>query len=117
MWDWLIEHGIFSPMTNVESLMFAAGSSCDLDSVVYNSLLGSWNLSLQALGSAHYLAKLHRQEPALYTATIANPLLRRGYGLLAPERAICTESGADSGAGSDPPLSRLVGDEGVRSAR
>ena len=84
MWDWLIEHGLFSPMTNVESLMFPAGSSCDLDSVVYNSLLGSWNLSLQVLGWAHYLVKLQGQEPALYTATMANPLLRRGYGLLAP---------------------------------
>ena len=29
MWDWLIQYGHFSPLNNVESLMFPAGAACD----------------------------------------------------------------------------------------
>ena len=29
MWDWLIQYGHFSPLNNVESLMFPVGAACD----------------------------------------------------------------------------------------
>ena len=51
MWDWLIQYGHFSPLNNVESLMFPAGAACDADGVVWNRLKGSWNLALQTLRS------------------------------------------------------------------
>lgn len=84
MWDWLIQHGHSSPLNNIESLMFPAGSSCAPDSVVWNHLKGSWNLALQSLGWGRYLAERGGQIPILWQATTANPLLRNGYRLLAP---------------------------------
>jgi hypothetical protein len=84
MWDWLINYGYFSPLTNVESLMFRAGSGCDSATLVWNQLKGSWNLSLQTLGWGRYLAERDGQVPILWQATTANPLLSKGYSLLAP---------------------------------
>ena len=90
MWDWLMDHGLFSPLTNPESLMFTAGSDCDPDKPVWNHLKGSWNLSLQALGWGRYLAEGDGRVPVLWQATTASPLLRRGYEVLAPEGAVST---------------------------
>jgi hypothetical protein len=84
MWDWLIENGHFSPLNNVESLMFKAGAGCDSESVTWNQLKGSWNLSLQTLGWGRYLAERGGQVPVLWQATMSNPFLRYGYLLLAP---------------------------------
>jgi hypothetical protein len=84
MWDWLMKHGPFSPLNNVESLMFPAGSDCDSAVMVWNQLKGSWNLSLQTLGWGRYLAERSGQVPVLWQATTENPFLRRGYDLLVP---------------------------------
>jgi hypothetical protein len=82
MWEWLINHGFFSPLNNVESLMFPEKSGCDADSVVWNQLKGSWNLALQTLGWGRYLAQRRGESPILWQATIANPLLHTGHSLL-----------------------------------
>ena len=87
LWKWLIDAGYFSPLNNVESLMFLAGSNCDSTSVLWNHLKGSWNLSLQTLGWGRYLAERRGQAPILWQASLANPLLRKGYLLLVPYRA------------------------------
>jgi len=83
-WDWLINHGFFTPLNNAESLVFPASLSCDYSTMFWNQLKGSWNLSLQTLGWGRYLAERGGQVPILWQATTANPLLRRGYLLLAP---------------------------------
>jgi hypothetical protein len=90
MWNWLITYGHFSPLNNVESLMFPAGASCDSAGVVWNQLKGSWNLALQTLGWGRYLAERRGQVPVLWQATMANAFFREGYLLLAP-------GGLDSG--------------------
>jgi len=82
MWEWLINHGFFSPLNNVESLMFSGKSGCDADSVVWNQLKGSWNLALQTLGWGRYLAERRGEFPILWSATMANPLLHAGHFLL-----------------------------------
>ncbi len=87
MWDWLIQYGHFSPLNNVESLMFLVDSNCDPDTTLWNHLKGSWNLSLQSLGWGRYLAERNGQVPSLWQATMANSFLRRGYFLLVPNRA------------------------------
>ena len=85
MWDRLIDDGYFSPLTNVESLMYPARSGCDSAEMVWNQLKGSWNLSLQTLGWGRYLAERDDQIPILWQATKANPLLSQGYLLLVPD--------------------------------
>jgi hypothetical protein len=82
MWEWLINHGFFSPLNNVESLMFSGKSGCDADSAIWNQLKGSWNLALQALGWGRYLAERRGEFPILWSATMANPLLHAGHFLL-----------------------------------
>ena len=84
MWDWLIANGHFSPLNNVESLMFPAGLNCDPTTIEWNQLKGSWNLSLQTLGWGRYLAERDEQVPILWQAVDRNPLLLKGYALLAP---------------------------------
>ena len=84
MWDWLIQHGYFSPLTNVESLMFDAGTNCDPNQATWNSLKGSWNLLLQTLGWGRYLAERRGETSVLWQAVTVNPFLRNGYRLLAP---------------------------------
>jgi len=84
MWDWLMNAGYFTPLNDVESLMFPAGSACDASTAAWNQLKGSWNLSLQTLGWGRYLAERRGQVPILWQAAAANPLLQQGYRLLAP---------------------------------
>lgn len=83
MWDWLIAEGYFTPLTNVESLMFPAGASGEPNAVAWNHLKGSWNLALQSLGWGRYLAERNEQVPALWQAATTNPFLSKGYRLLA----------------------------------
>jgi len=90
MWDWLVVFGYFTPLNNVESLVLPADSSCDQPTVLWNQLKGSWNLSLQTLGWGRYLAERSEQVPILWQATTANPLLRSGYLLLAPNELSAT---------------------------
>ena len=90
MWDWLIDEGYFTPLNNVESLVFP-GSGCDSATPVWNQLKGSWNLSLQTLGWGRYLAERDGQVPVLWQATTANALLREGYLLLVPGGPASTE--------------------------
>ena len=84
MWGWLIQNGFFSPLNNVESLIFPAGSGCAAENVEWNSLKGSWNLALQTLGWGRYLAERDGKIPAGWQATLVNPFLRGGYLVLAP---------------------------------
>lgn len=86
MWTWLIEYGYFSPLNNVESGLFPRISECETDTLVWNHLKGSWNLSLQTLGWGRYLAEQRNLVPILWQATTTNPLLRKGYLLLVPNR-------------------------------
>lgn len=88
MWDWLITNGYFSPLTNVESLAFQDNQNCDPQSVDWNQLKGSWNLSLQTLGWGCYLAERDGKVPALWQAETTNPLLQKGYDLLAPNGSV-----------------------------
>jgi hypothetical protein len=87
MWEWLINHGYFSPLNNVESLMFSGKSGCDSDSIVWNHLKGSWNLALQTLGWGRYLAERRGLTPVLWQTTTANPLLHAGHSLLSKRPA------------------------------
>jgi hypothetical protein len=82
MWDWLIANGYFSPLNNVESLMFPTGSDCGPAAIEWNQLKGSWNLSLQTLGWGRYLAERDGQVLVLWQAIITNSLLKNGYTLL-----------------------------------
>lgn len=85
MWTWLINQGHFSPLNNVESLFFPAGSTCNANEAQWNQLKGSWNLALQTLGWGRYLAERRGQVPTLWRATFNNRFLRDGYLLLAPK--------------------------------
>jgi len=83
MWNWLMDAGYFSPLTNVESLAFPDNSNCGADSLVWNQLKGSWNLSLQTLGVGRYLAEQKGEIPILWQAAITNSFLQEGYHILA----------------------------------
>lgn len=84
MCNWLIGGGFFSPLNNVESLMFPVDANCASTEVVWNHLKGSWNLSLQTLGWGRYLAERAGQTPILWQAALANDFLQPGYLRLAP---------------------------------
>jgi hypothetical protein len=88
MWGWLTQYGYFSPLTNVESLMFPVGAGCDPASAAWNQLKGSWNLALQTLGWGRYLAERRGQVFVLWQAAMENAFLRDGYRLLAPDGLI-----------------------------
>lgn len=83
MWKWLIDNGLFTPLNNVESMMFPPGASCDRSGVVWNHGKLSWNLALQTLGWGRYLAERQGLKPVLWRAVTENPLLLDGYCLLA----------------------------------
>ena len=84
MWSWLIDNDLFTPLNNVESLMFPADAiSCSADEVVWNELKGSWNLALQTLGWGRYLAREQREWPVLWQAMQNNEFLAGGYDLAA----------------------------------
>jgi hypothetical protein len=82
MWDWLMTHGYFSPLNNVESLQFIDNSGCDSSSVIWNQLKGSWNLSLQTLGWGNYLVKSKGEVSVLWEAAVDNSFLKQGYDIL-----------------------------------
>ncbi|MCA9950035.1 MAG: carbohydrate-binding protein [Anaerolineales bacterium] len=86
MWAWLINQSHFSPLNNMETLMFPAGSSCNANEVEWNQLKGSWNLALQTLGWGRYLAEQRGEMPVLWQAACYNPFLHAGYSLLAPNK-------------------------------
>lgn len=79
MWDWLIDEGPMSPLSNVESLLFPADASCVSDNVHWNALKGSWNLSLQTLGWGRYLAERQGKTSVLWKAANSSLFLRAGY--------------------------------------
>jgi hypothetical protein len=74
LWEWLEERGLSTPLNGVESLMFVDEPACE--DVVWNSLKGSWNLSLQTLGWGRLLAG---ENHPLYAVMWSNDLLSRGY--------------------------------------
>ena len=91
LWQWLMNHGYFTPLTNVESITFAADATCDDAAILeWNQLKGSWNLALQTLGWGRYLAERGGLVPIVWRATTANALLQRGYRLLVPDAAKST---------------------------
>jgi hypothetical protein len=82
LWDWLIREGYFSPLNNIESFLFPAGSNCAAASMKWNQLKGSWNLALQALGWGRYWAEQRGQVSVLWQAARNNSFLENGYNLL-----------------------------------
>jgi hypothetical protein len=84
MWDWLIANGLFTPLNNVESLMFPPGAPCDQTGVVWNHGKLSWNLALQTLGWGRHLAEHQGNVPVLWQAAMENSMVQEGYRLLAP---------------------------------
>lgn len=82
LWQWLLDNGLFTPLNNVESLLFPPGAPCDRSGAVWNSGKLSWNLALQTLGWGRYLAERQGQTPMLWQAATENPLLWGGYCLL-----------------------------------
>jgi len=92
MWDQFIDAGWFSPLTNVESLDFPAGADCASQEAEWNSLKGSWNLSLQTLGWGRFLAERKGETPVLWQAALVDPFLRGGYKILSPNDSYLTVS-------------------------
>lgn len=81
MWRRLLLRGPFSPLNNVESLMFADEPSCATP--VWNDLRGSLNLAFQALGFGR--TRLQGAHP-LYEAVWANPLLHAAHDVMTTPR-------------------------------
>ncbi|HLF00627.1 MAG TPA: hypothetical protein VI547_01530, partial [Anaerolineales bacterium] len=92
MWDWLIDNGYFSPLNNVESLLFQANGNCYPTTVVWNQLKGSWNLSLQTLGWGRYLMERDGQDSTLWQAAKTTTLLHNGYLLLESGGSVSNQS-------------------------
>lgn len=88
MWDRLITQGYFSPLNNVESLMYTPVNSGCTSTAVFNDLKGSWNLALQTLGWGNYLAQKKGEDPSTWLAVGQNAFLRGGYLLLTAERTV-----------------------------
>ena len=86
MWAWLINEGLFSPLNNVESLMFTNGSDCNTSDLSWNQLKGSWNLALQTLGWGRYLAEERGQVPILWQTAKKNKSLREAHETLSRKR-------------------------------
>ncbi len=82
MWQWLVDEGLFTPLNNVESLMFVEEPQAYVDGPIWNSLKGSWNLALQSLGWGRYLAEQDGEVPVLWQAMQTNPFLANGESLL-----------------------------------
>ena len=77
LWEWLEGLGLFTPLNNVESLMFVDEPICE--DVIWNGLKGSWNLSLQTLGWGRLLAE---GDHPLYAAMWSNDRLNQGYRVM-----------------------------------
>jgi hypothetical protein len=101
VWRQLIEAGYFSPLNNVESVMLPQDAPCEVTSVVWNQLKGSWNLALQTLGWGRYLAQRAGLVPITWQATTANPFMHKGYRLLAPNELSNSDRRAYSREHSD----------------
>lgn len=84
MWSWLYGHGLMSPLTHVDSLMFRDDVGCDERSGVWTQLKGSWDLTLETLGWGRAAARERGETPILWMSTDHNRLLRRGYAVLVP---------------------------------
>ncbi|MBK8011221.1 MAG: hypothetical protein IPK13_07710 [Deltaproteobacteria bacterium] len=82
MWSWLEEHGLMSPLSHVDSLMFPDNQRCDEHGAVWTQLKGSWNLTLETLGWGRAAALERNETPILWTSTERNRFLDRGYRLL-----------------------------------
>lgn len=78
-WEWLELTGLFTPLNNVESLMFTDEPACT--DMAWNDLKGSWNLSLQTLSWGRFLAGSNNP---LYQALGDHEMLRRGFRMMAP---------------------------------
>lgn len=76
-WEWLETRELFTPLNNVESLMFIDEPTCE--QIIWNALKGSWNLSLQTLGWGRLLAG---SDNPLYQSVQANDVLRNGYNIM-----------------------------------
>lgn len=84
LWQWLISNNLFSPLNNVESFVLKKNiSSCENVNMDWNSLKGSWNLSLQTLGWGKWLTKRNGEESILWQAMQSNNFLNEGYDRLA----------------------------------
>ena len=77
LWEWLEQQGLFTPLNNVESLMFVDEPACQ--NIAWNSLKGSWNLSLQTLGWGGLL--LAGDNP-LYESVCPDDVLRKAYAIV-----------------------------------
>jgi hypothetical protein len=77
LWEWLEGQGLFTPLNNVESLMFVDEPTCE--DGVWNGLKGSWNLSLQMLGWGRLLSA---ESHPLYAAMWSNDRLSQGYRVM-----------------------------------
>ena len=84
MWTWLIDETPFSPLNNVESIMFPSDTGCNPEEAQWNHLKGSWNLALQTLGWGNYLLQRAGQHPIIWQATTQNLFLQGGYSVLVP---------------------------------
>jgi len=91
MWSWLINREYFSPLNNVESLMYSPMSDCSSTAIRFNDLKGSWNLALQTLGWGRYLAQKKAVFPATWLATSQNSFLHNGYLLLTKICVTCAK--------------------------
>jgi hypothetical protein len=74
LWEWMEAKDLFTPLNNVESLMFVDEGTCE--ALAWNALKGSWNLSLQTLGWGRHLAG---DNNPLINSVWSNRLLKRGY--------------------------------------
>jgi len=106
MWAWMVDRGIFTALNNVESLMIAdepGDQRCGR--VVWNSLKGSWNLGLQALGWGRLLVG---DDHPLYRAARANAPLRGGMEVMrGADVCAAVDTGPPFSSSPDPPtLSR-----------
>ena len=79
VWTYLITQGAFSPLNNVESLMFPDEASCTLEDLGSNDLKESWDLALQTLGWGRDIAQRGGASPILWRASMSNAFLRDGY--------------------------------------
>ncbi|MCA9927486.1 MAG: hypothetical protein KC419_03370, partial [Anaerolineales bacterium] len=77
LFAWLIDQGIFTPLNNVESLYLRQQDGCQ--AITWNSLKGSWNLSLQTLGWGNALLGKNNQ---LTSGIQNNPILSHGYHIM-----------------------------------
>jgi hypothetical protein len=95
MWSWLMKSGYFSPLTNVESLMYYQNSTCSDSDIRANTLKGSWNLALQTLGLGNYLAIRNGEIPTLWASSLQNEFIQSGYQMMVPKKIIKPEQPAE----------------------